>query len=147
MSANPVLEFHISRQSRDRYQFDQSLFSLSGNVILANFHAARQFAQKMNKQRDLVNYPERAVRAGQINAMGLLDEIMHLVIAMFRQQNNPQAFTEALNWLDGMLGENDVNQTLRHFVDEFPPLAVYTNKIVVITHCHSVVYHNPHLVG
>ncbi len=129
MSSNPVLEFHISRQSRDRYQFDQSLFSLSGNIILANFHAARQFAQKMNQQRDLVNYPERAVRAGQINAMGLLDEIMHMVVGLFRQQHNPQAFAEALSWLDGMLGESDVNQTLRQFIDEFPPLAVYTNTI------------------
>jgi glycosidase len=129
MSAQPVMEFHISRQSRDRYQFDQSLFSLSGNVILANFHAARQFAQKINLQRDLVNYPERAVRAGQINAMGLLDEIMHLVIGLFRQQHNPQAFAEALTWLDGMLGEKELNQTLQLFIDEFPPLAVYTKKI------------------
>ena len=129
MLNHPVMEFHISRQARDRYQFDQSIYSLSGNVILANFHAARQFAQKMNRQRDLVNYPERAVRAGQINAMGLLDEIMHLVIGQFRQQHNPAAFSEALTWLDGMLGEKEVNQTLRVFLDEFPPVAVYTNQI------------------
>jgi glycosidase len=134
MSSQPVMEFHISRQSRDRYQFDQSIFSLSGNVILVNFHAARQFAQKMNLQRDLVSYPERAVRAGQINAMGLLDEIMHLVIGLFRQQHNPQAFAEALTWLDGMLGEKEVNQTLQLFIDEFPPLAVYTNKISAETY-------------
>ena len=34
----PLLrEFHISRQARDYYQFDQTLFSLSGNVIFADF--------------------------------------------------------------------------------------------------------------
>jgi hypothetical protein len=33
------MEFHVSRQARDRYQFDEALFSLTGNVILANFHA------------------------------------------------------------------------------------------------------------
>ena len=91
MSSYPMLEFHISRKARDRYQFDLSLFSLSGNIILANFHAARQFAQKINQQRDLVNYPERAVQAGQINAMGLLDEILHLVISQYRQQHNPHS--------------------------------------------------------
>jgi glycosidase len=137
MSSQPVMEFHISRQSRDRYQFDQSIFSLSGNVILANFHAARLFAQKMNQQRDLVNYPERAVRAGQINAMGLLDEIMHLVVGLFRQQHNPQVFSEALTWLDGMLGEQEVDQTLLLFIAEFPPVAVYTNKIPAETYINE----------
>ncbi len=41
------MEFHVSRQVRDRYQFGESLFSLNGNVVLANFHAARVFAQKI----------------------------------------------------------------------------------------------------
>ena len=55
------MEFHISREARDFYQFDESLFSLSGNVLFANFHAARVFADKMNGKRDLINYPEKAV--------------------------------------------------------------------------------------
>ena len=129
MTRYPTMEFHISRQARDRYQFDQALFMLNGNVILANFHASRQFAQKMNQQRDLISYPERAVQAGQINAMGLLDEIMHLVISQFRQQHNPEAWAEALTWLNGMLGESEVNQALSRFLDEFPPLAVYNQNI------------------
>ena len=29
--------------------------------------------------RDLVRFPEQAVKAGQINALGLIDEILHLV--------------------------------------------------------------------
>ena len=75
----PALEFHVSRQARDRYQFDQPLFSLSGSVLFADFYAARVFALKMNQRRDLINYPEQAVKAGQINALGLIDEILHLV--------------------------------------------------------------------
>ena len=73
------MEFHISRQARDRYQFDQALFSLNGNIIFADFYAARLFAQKMNQSRDLIRFPERAVKAGQINGMGLIDEILHFV--------------------------------------------------------------------
>ena len=57
------MEFHISRDARDRYQFDLSLYSLCGNVIFADFHAVRVFAQKMNQKRDLVHYPEQAVKA------------------------------------------------------------------------------------
>ncbi|MDH7485799.1 MAG: alpha-amylase family glycosyl hydrolase [Anaerolineae bacterium] len=124
-----MMEFHISRQARDRYQFDESLFSLSGNVIFANFHATRLFAQRMNEKRDVVNFPERAVRAGQINAMGLIDEILHLVVALYREQRNPQATAQALEWLNEELGSETVDAVLLRFVDEFPPLAVYRREV------------------
>ena len=54
-------EFHVSRDSRDFYQFDDELFSLRGTVVVANFRSARIFAQQMNEKRDLVHFPEKAV--------------------------------------------------------------------------------------
>lgn len=122
------MEFHVSRQARDRYSFDLSLFSFNGNVIFANFHAARQFAQKMNNQRDLVNYPEKAVKAGQINAMGLIDEILHLVVAQYRGQKNPQVMEQALEQLEFSLGTEKLDAILLLFTQEFPPLAVYQRR-------------------
>ncbi len=111
------MEFHISRQARDRYQFDESIFSLSGNVILANFHAARIFAQKMNQRRDLVRFPEQAVKAGQINALGLIDEILHLVVGSYRQQKNPEVMGQALDWLYDRLGQEAVDAALQRFTE------------------------------
>jgi hypothetical protein len=87
---HPIMEFHISREARDYYQFDQALFLLSGNVVLPSFHSARLLAQKMNDRRDLLRFPERAVSAGQINAMGLIDEILHYVVALYRSEMGPQ---------------------------------------------------------
>jgi hypothetical protein len=55
-----TMEFHLSRQARDFYRFDEALFTLRGNILFANFHAARVFAQKMNDRRDLVSFPEQA---------------------------------------------------------------------------------------
>src|SRR4030065_1804716 len=95
-----TMEFHVSRKARDLYQFDDTLFALSGNVILTNFHAARVFAQKMNEKRDLIRFPEQAVRAGQINAMGLIDEILHYVVGLYRQQKNSQIIAESLGWVE-----------------------------------------------
>ena len=89
-------EFHVSREARDLYQFDESLFSLRGTVVIPNFRAARQFADQMNQRRDLVRYPEQAVKAGQINAMALIHEILHLMIVTYRQQTNPAALSDAL---------------------------------------------------
>jgi glycosidase len=123
------MEFHVSREARDRYRFDETLFSLSGNVVFANFHAARVFAQRMNEKRDLVRFPELAVQAGQINAMGLIDEILHYVVGLYRQQRNPQVMRQALDWLYERLGREAVDETLRRFVDRFPPVAVYRGEI------------------
>ena len=69
-------EFHISKEVRKKYEFGDELFSLSGNVVFANFNAVRVFAQKINAKRDKANH----VRPGEINALGLIDEIYHFLI-------------------------------------------------------------------
>jgi glycosidase len=125
------MEFHISRDSRDKYGFDETLFSITGNVIFANFHATRLFAQKMNEKRDLVNYPERAVRAGVINTMGLIDEILHYVVELYRQQVKPEVMALALEWLGERFDKKAIDVTLRKFVEVFPTVDVYRGKISV----------------
>ncbi len=124
-------EFHVSRQARDRYQFDDALFASNGNVVFANFHAARLFAQKMNARRNLVDFPEQAMRAGQINAMGLLDEILHLVLHSYRQERSPDVTEQALEWLSERLGADIVDKMLRQFVSDFPPSLVYRHELSV----------------
>ena len=120
-----TMEFHISREAREYYDFDQSLFSLSGNVIFANFHAAREFAHKMNEKRDVVRYPERSVKAGQVNAMGLVDEILHYVMQRYREEKNPNVMKHAVEFLRKRVGDDELHETLRRFVEQFPPLTVY----------------------
>ncbi|UCC90091.1 MAG: alpha-amylase [Anaerolineales bacterium] len=138
------MEFHISRKARDFYQFDQLLFSLSGNVILANFHAARVLAQRMNDKRDLVNFPERAMKAGQLNAMGLIDEILHYVLGLYREQKNPEVMRQALDWVDEELGKDLVDIALRQFADEFPPLAVYRREVAIEAYLEGETAGIPH---
>ncbi|MCO6451711.1 MAG: hypothetical protein J5I90_13080 [Caldilineales bacterium] len=125
---SPTFEFHVARDARDFYQFDQSIYSLSGNVIFPNFHAARVFSQKMNDRRDLAHFPERAVKASQINAMGLIDELLHIMFAQYRAQVNPNVLAETLASLQKQLGAEQLEQTLRAFGDQFPPLTVYRRQ-------------------
>ncbi len=128
------VEFHVSRQARRKYQFDLSMFTSTGNVIFANFHAARLFAKKMNETRDLVHHPEQAVSAAELNALGLIDEILHSLIARYRQQVGAPVFEEALEWLAEQLGEETPETVLHRFVEEFPPLEVYQGKTDVKTY-------------
>lgn len=122
---NHMLEFHVSRQARERYQFDQALFATNGNVIFADFRAARLFAQKMNDLRDVSNHPERTVKAGQINAIGLIDEILHEVVEEYRKQIDPLVMEKALEWLRRRFGAEELDRLLLEFVQQFPPMAVY----------------------
>jgi glycosidase len=123
------MEFHISRDARELYDFDQTLFTLTGNVIFVNFRAARVFVQKMNQKRDLIRYPERAVKAGQVNAMGLIDEILHYIVQLYRKQKNARVMDEALAWLADTVGEDRVDATLKLFLENFPPIVVYRQEM------------------
>ena len=115
-----VMEFHVSRKVRDQYQISDTLFALSGNVILGNFHAARALAQKMNDQRDLARFPEQTVKPGHINTMGLIDEILHYVAGLYREQVNPDVMREALGWLMTTLDLNPFSVSLLHAAANLP---------------------------
>lgn len=124
-----VTEFHISRRARELYQFNESFFAASGNVIFPNFRAVRLFVQKMNEKKDLLNFPEQAVQPGQLNAMGLIDEILHFIVGLYRDEKNPQTMKQALDWLYEKLGKVRVDETLRTFTEKFPPLPLYKGEI------------------
>ncbi len=125
----PFLEFHVSRKARDRYKFDLSLFATNGKVILTNFSASRQFAHKMNEVRDVVAFPEEAVKASEINAMGLIDEMLHFMIHLYRQHVNASVIEGALRWLQDRYTPDEIDETLLTFVEEFPPIGVYRGKM------------------
>ncbi|MFH1097406.1 MAG: alpha-amylase family glycosyl hydrolase [Candidatus Desantisbacteria bacterium] len=128
-------EFHISKASRDKYQFDETIFSMIGNVIFANFKAVRLFAEKINAQMDLQTQPEGSkviprtqVMPGDIGAMGLIDEILHFVCNQYRTKRNQAAWEKGYSWLVNEVGEESVRITLNEFVSQFPTVAVYQGK-------------------
>ena len=118
------MEFHISRNARERYKFAESLFSYNGNVILANMPACREFAYRMNRVRDVEKHPELAVHAGQLYAMGLIDEASHVLLARYREQFDPQVMTSALDWFGAQVGTDKLDAMLLAFVEQFPGIGV-----------------------
>jgi len=128
MSA-PRFEFHVSRDARRRYRFDGTLYSLTGNVLFANLAACRQFAQRMNEVRDAASHPERSVNAGGLNAMALIDEALHAMIAVYREQQDPRVLIDALDWFEARLSRETLDRTLLSFIEEFPPVAVFREEV------------------
>jgi glycosidase len=115
-------EFHVSRKARDTYRFDAALFSSDGRVIVADFSAARRFAEQMSKVRSV------PVPASDINAMGLIDEVMHIVIRQYELQN-PGIMARAVARMENSLGKVSFEQAQLKFLDEFPPVSVYQKQV------------------
>nr|WP_263418187.1 alpha-amylase family glycosyl hydrolase [Terriglobus albidus] len=120
-----MMEFHISRGARERYQFAGNLFSFTGNVVFANVSASREFAHRMNQVRDVQKHPERAMHAGALYAMGLIDEASHVLLERYRQELDPAAMTDALTWFSGHVGSRELDRMLLSFVEQFPGSSVY----------------------
>ena len=127
--AGPLREFHVSREARLFYGFDDDLFTSTGNVIFPNFQAARRFAQKINEKRDLLRFPELAAYAHELNALGLFDEMVHYLIDLYRQRVDPRVLEEAETFLREKLGDEAFDTLLLRFVEAFPPKDVFKGRI------------------
>ncbi|HEX7490600.1 MAG TPA: hypothetical protein VF337_02725, partial [Candidatus Limnocylindrales bacterium] len=119
-----AFEFHISKAARVRYEFDQALFQTSGNVIIPDFPASRAFAKRMNDRNDTTLYPDRIVHAAELNAMGLIDEILHHAVEIYRRTINPRVMSDAMAALLAQVEPDILDQALALFVEQFPPLTV-----------------------
>ena len=121
-----VFEFHISRKARDHFSFDESLFTLSGDIFLPNFRAAQAFAARINQEkRETSSRNSSLVSPGDLNAMGLYHEILHFVINSYISDVNRDALPKLEQWLKKDIGSKELDKGIRAFVELFPPTTVY----------------------
>jgi len=123
--------FHVSKISREKYQFEENLFSITGDLIVADFTAARILSQKINDFRKQNGITDSFVTPGQINALGLLHEIFHFIIRQYEENENPGVFERSIIFFKEKIGAENLEQTLKIFVEEFPPLPVQKNETTV----------------
>ena len=144
MSGTPTFGFHVSRAARDRYRFQEDLFSWTGNVLFANVAASRRFAEQMNRQLEVDKYPARTVHPGALNAMALIDEMLHALVAQYRGQHDPRVMLDALGWFEQRLGREALDNTLREFTSQFPPVEVYRGQTTAQQWLQSSTGDTPH---
>ena len=114
--------FHVSRAARERYGLSAELFSLTGNVVFLDLHAARLFTRRINEVRRAAGAAVESLGAGDMNAMGLIDEILHFVVGLYLSRVAPDAFSRALAFAEQRLGAQAVRSVVDVFRSEFPPV-------------------------
>ena len=119
----PFLNFIYQGAHAGLTSLMRSPFATDGRLIFSDFSAARRFVERIHAVSG------RLVPASDIYAMGLIDEILHLLIRQYERQNHG-IMTRALEFLRTSLGER-LDDTLARFTDEFPPTAVYRGQLSV----------------
>ena len=122
------MDFRIARQARDRYGFEEHLFSTDGEAIVIEAARAMALAERFVSERDA-----RARAASEIAAIGLIHELGHRAVAVERR-NDPRAggpLARGLLALDTRLGSDRVDGSLAAFESAFPSLPVYRDELSV----------------
>ncbi|WP_263382391.1 alpha-amylase family protein [Granulicella arctica] len=127
------MEFHISRNVRDRYGISDLLFNYAGNVVFGNIAASRELAKRVNEVRGAGKTlaPAEVMHAGSLFAMGLIDELNHALIAQFRETLDPEVLSAALQWFQSQANEIGVEKLLTTFTQQFPNVGIYRGEQTV----------------
>ena len=129
MRNNITFEFHTSAEARKKYKLQESLFTITGDLIVADFTQARILADKINqvKKKDVAQ--QNLTTPGQVNALGLIHEIFHFLLGYYEENISPGVFNRSLQHIKGSLGEKETDNVLLNFINIFPPLEVYKGNI------------------
>ncbi|MCA9520948.1 MAG: hypothetical protein KC609_08240, partial [Myxococcales bacterium] len=119
------MELHIRATARRRYQVNEALFQSSGDVVFGNTAEVRKLAHAINDRRAAEGGGAEPIRAGQLYALGLIDEIMHYIVALYCRQVVPDAMAMCRKRIATALGADASEELLRTFSEEFPPRSVY----------------------
>ena len=113
---------HVTKSSRDHYQFSSDFFRPDGRVHFGDFASARRFAAQMSALRSQV------VPASDLYALSLIDEALRALVRRFVP---PPVMNTAVNSVGEQVGADSIDQTQKKFTAEFPPESVYRGEQAV----------------
>lgn len=116
-----TFEVRMAGAARRKYDIDKSLLTISGDMVFADFLAARVLTDKINANRDLLLHPETALDASEVNAISLINEIMHAAIETYCLDTNPALFSRMEDYLANRVGQEEVERLLELYAEIFPP--------------------------
>jgi glycosidase len=122
------LEFQISKQAWEKYDLNRGIIPDADSIKLPNFQIIRLLVNRMNEKRDSKAFSHPPMRAGNLNATGLIKEIFRYLLNAYRLTKNPDVFEKCIQWSSERINIATVSKTLETFADLFPPFVVQRGK-------------------
>ncbi|MDX9783371.1 MAG: alpha-amylase family glycosyl hydrolase [Spirochaetia bacterium] len=122
-------EFHVHASLREITGVDSALFMSSGNLVIPNFAAARNMAQTLRSLGSIRGQDTKTLSAGRLNAMGLVDEILHGVLRLYRERIDQEVLRRLMSAAGEAVGLTALDALLREFCLQFPPREVYSGHM------------------
>ncbi|NJL28881.1 MAG: alpha-amylase [Thermoanaerobaculia bacterium] len=115
----PEVEIIVSREAKRRYSLLAELVSPAGRLRERDLGSLRRLAQELTAARDVSQHPERAVSAGQLNGLGLLQGFLRALLRHYLEARNPEVLGQALGWLEQRFGDTALRRMLDSVVERF----------------------------
>lgn len=125
------MEFHVHASLRKATGIGKALFTSSGNLIIPDFTAAREMAQTLRGLGSVRGQDTSKLSSGRLNAMGLVDEILHMVVRLYRERVDRQALPRLMRAAQEEVGSRELETLLKEFCAQFPPREVYSGGMSV----------------
>jgi glycosidase len=125
---SPARAFGVRSDARAALGLDDDVFLDTGPLALASIDAAREVAGALNRLVDAPRYPEQAVRAGDLMAAALVQEILRLVIALQAERSGRPVLRAAADRLGERLTAPGVEDLLTGFARGYPPTPVFRGE-------------------
>ncbi|MEJ2296474.1 MAG: hypothetical protein P8Y23_17125, partial [Candidatus Lokiarchaeota archaeon] len=121
----------LSRSVRQKYNLNDFEFDDKGNIVFeGDVYSVRLFVQKLNQKRDLISFPELAIKVGQFNGMALIWEIFDDIIKHYEDETEGHSIIKELyEYLSEKVGEKELEETTKKLVEDFPPDPIFKNEV------------------
>jgi glycosidase len=113
--------FHISRKAWEHYDLKRLLRKPLSHDYHSELDAIRQLAERMSHDKQERRAP---VYAGQLLAMGLVQDILRFIINYYTLDENPGSLERGVDYIATSNGPGVAEKTVGVFVTCFPPQLV-----------------------
>ena len=138
-----MVKMLITKQARQKYKFEKFNFDSSGNFSLPNFRTLRKLVQEINKKRDIILNPSKAIKAGELNGILLLDRIFRYVIKKYQLEKSNLVFVEAHRYLTKKIPDSGLQELFKDFSGSFGISETSNENILIELTINSLLNQNP----
>jgi hypothetical protein len=119
-------------KARNKYKLADEFFNTKeGYITFPDIYLVRLFVESINGKKDLLHFPELAVRASEINGIGLINEISHNIFRQFKEEVKPDLYKSLLSELKVDIDQEDLKNEMKAFLEEFPNQNIYSGEVDV----------------